>query len=115
MPKAAKRSGLTQALGGMNPYLAIGYVLTAAVFLADLGLMRWIHPIPKEETLLVGQFIHAALVPASALLFIGARRSAVRLRKVIGYSLCAFTALLGIGACMGVALILNGRADLVAA
>jgi hypothetical protein len=99
----------------MNRYLAIGYALTAAIFLADLFVLRWIYPVPGENTLLVGQIVHLALIPAAILLFIGTRRSVGRLRKVIGYSLCAFAALGGISACIAIALIASGNTSAVAA
>ena len=99
----------------MNRYLAIGYVLTAAIFLVDLLVLRWIYPIPGEHTLLVSQVIHLAFIPITILLSIGTRRSIGRLRKILGYALCAFTALAGIGACIAVALIAFGHASAVAA
>jgi len=99
----------------MNRYLAIGYLLTAAIFLADIALMRWLYPVPEEETLLIAQLVHAALLPTSFLLFIGSKRSIGPIRKIIGYTLCAFAALVGVGACIGTALILFGRVELVAA
>ena len=99
----------------MNRYLAIGYVLSALIFLADIALMRWVYPIPRDGALLTVQILHSALLPTSILLFIGSRRSIGLLRKILGYSLFAFTGFGGIGACVGVALILSGRVDLVAA
>ena len=88
----------------MNRYLAIGYVLSALIFLADIALMRWVFPIPRYDALLIVQLLHSALLPTSILLFIGSRRSIGLLRKILGYSLCAFAGFGGIGACVGVAL-----------
>ncbi|MFT3898054.1 MAG: hypothetical protein QM719_10245 [Thermomonas sp.] len=99
----------------MNRYLAIGYALTVAIFIADLAVLRWIFPTPSANTLLVSQVLHLAFIPAAILLFIGTKRSVTLIRKIIGYSLSVLTGLAGISACVAVALILSGHVEAVAA
>ena len=98
----------------MNRFLAIGYVLTAAIFLADLVVLPRIFPVPQENTLLLGQIIHLALIPAAIFLFIGTGRSVGRFRKLIGYSLCTVVSLGAISTCIAIALIASGHASAVA-
>jgi len=98
----------------MNRKLAIGYFLIVVVFSADLALLRWFAT-PAENTLLIGQAIHAVLLPAAILLFSGSRHSTGRIRKVLGYSLSALAAFGGISAMVAIGLIVSGHANLVAA
>ena len=109
---AAARPGLTQVLGGMNSYSAVGYVLTAVAIAIDLAILSdAVASLQGTTALLVGQTILLALIPASILLFVGARRSAGRVHKFIGYALSAFDALLGISACVAIVLIASGQAN----
>ena len=114
--QAAQRSGLTQVLGGMNRYSAIGYVVTAAAIAADLVILSGaVTSLNGTTTLVVGQTILLALIPASILLFIGAKRSPGRFQKFIGYALSAFDVLVGISACVAIVLIASGKAHEAAA
>ena len=94
----------------MNRYSAIGYVVTVAAIAADLVVLSGAVPsIDGTSTLLVGQTILLALIPAAILLFIGARRSTGRAHKFFGYSFFAFDALLAISACVAIILIASGQ------
>jgi hypothetical protein len=106
--RAAAQSGLTQVLGGMNRYSAIGYAITAVTIAADLAVLRGaISSLVGTTALLVGQTILLALIPAAILLFIGARRSTGRVQKFFGYSFFALDVLLAISACAAVVLIVS--------
>ena len=116
MPKAAKRSGLTQALGGMNRYLIFGYITTAAAFAANLVILKGAIPgVDGIRALFFGQIIFLALIPAAVLMLLGARRSAGRIRKVLAYSVFAFDVLASVSACVGVALFASGQVHTPAA
>ena len=100
----------------MNRYLAIGYLLTTITFFASLMVLRGAVSIFEGVTaFLVGELVLLALIPAAVLLFVGSRRSVGRLRKFIGYSLFAFTALASVSACVAIALIVFGQTHGVAA
>ena len=102
--------GLTQVLGGMNRYSVLGLVLTAAAIAADLAVLGdAVESLHGDTALVVGQAILLALIPASILLFIGARRTSNRALKFIGYALSAFDALVGISACVAIVLIASGK------
>ena len=94
----------------MNRYSALGYVLTAAAIGADLAILSGaVASLHGTTTLLVGQTVLLALIPASILLFIGAKRSAGPFSKVIGYALSALDGLLSISAFVSIVLIASGR------
>ena len=100
----------------MNRYSAIGYVLTAAAIAADLSILSGaVASLHGTTTLLVGQTVLLALIPASILLFIGAKRSTGRISKIVGYILSACVGLLAITACVSIVLIASGKTHEVAA
>ena len=94
----------------MNRYSAIGYVVTAAAIAADLVVLSGAFPsLSGTTTLIVGQTILLALIPAGILLFIGAKRSTSRAHKFFGYSFFALDVLLAISACVAIVLIASGQ------
>lgn len=96
----------------MHGYSAIGYVLTVAAIAIDLAILGdSVASLRGTTALLVGQAVLLVLVPASILLFIGAKRSTGRIHKIIGYAFSAFDALLGISACVAIVLIASGQAN----
>ncbi len=93
----------------MNRHSAIGYAVTAVAIAADLVVLSGAVPsLNGTRTLLVGQVILLALIPASILLFIGSKRSTGRVQKLFGYSFFAFDVLLAISACVAIVLIASG-------
>ena len=100
----------------MNRYSVLGVVVTAGAIAADLAILSdAIESLQGDTALVVGQTILLALIPASILLFIGARRSSGRALKIIGYALSAFDALVGISACIAIVLIASGQTHEAAA
>ena len=94
----------------MNRYSAIGYVVTVTAIAADLVVLSGVLPsLDGTSTLLVGQMMLLALIPAAILLFIGARRSTGRAHKLFGYSFFALDVLLAISACIAIFLIASGQ------
>ena len=94
----------------MNRYSVIGLVVTAAAIGADLAILGdAVESLHGDTALVVGQTVLLALIPASILLFIGAKRSSGLALKIIGYALSAFDALVGISACVAIVLIASGK------
>ena len=84
--------------------------MTAAAIAADLVVLNGAFPtLSGTRTLLVGQTILLALIPAGILLFIGAKRSTSRTHKIFGYSFFATDVLLAISACAAIVLIASGQ------
>jgi len=100
----------------MNRNLAIGYLLTAVVIATALAILRGVVPsLDGIRALLVAQVALLGLIPTSLLTFNGARQSTGRVRKVVGFSVAAIDALIALGACMAIALIIVGNARVSAA
>ncbi|MFS8137000.1 MAG: hypothetical protein ACMG50_02620 [Thermomonas sp.] len=96
----------------MNRYSVIGYLLTAAAITADLAILGGaVNSLHGTSTLLVGQTMLLALVPAAILLAIGAKRSAGRAHRIIGYVFSGVDALLAISACVSIVLIASGQTN----
>ena len=113
--RGVAKSGLIQVSRGMNRYSAIGVVVTASAIAADLAILGGaVQSLHGSTTLIVGQTMLLALIPASILLYLGAKRSAGRAHKIIGYTLSAFDALLGISGCVAIMLIASGQATATA-
>ena len=95
----------------MNRLLALGYALTVITLIAAIAVARGALPrLPGTTSFLVSQAINLALVPAGIMIFKGASRSNVKLRRYLGYAVSVLDVLLGVGALVAVALIVFGGA-----
>ena len=100
----------------MHRFLAIGYLLTALAFAANLLVYRLPAASPDAiNRMLLGQATLLALLPAAIFLIIGARQSVGRARKLLGYSLAAFDLLGAASGVLALVMILSGQAQLSAA